>query len=95
MHFTGQEDLVIVRVDFKASGGLFAMHLLHEDIRHAVAVQVEEGRGVRSRHDVTLMRLHAVLIVGWVDEEVLKVTQVEPLANVVLSNEHLNLSAVL
>ena len=71
------------------------MHLLHEDVRHAVAVQIKEGRGVRSRHDIALMRLHAVLIVGRVDEEVLKITQVEPLANVVLSDEHLNLSAVL
>lgn len=69
----GDEDVSIIRVDLLADAASFAMPLLHEDVWHAVTVQVEEGRGVWHRHDIVLSRADACWVIVRIDQEVVKV----------------------
>ena len=85
------EDVSIVSVDLLADAAAFAMPLLHEDVRHTVAVQVEEGRGVRHRHDVVLGRAHASWVIVRIDQEVVEVPVCELQASVVVSDQHFNI----
>ena len=65
---------------------------LHEDVWHAVAIQVEERCRVRCGHEVFLPRHLAGRILIWLYEEGLEVPIREFLTNSVVRNQHLDVA---
>ena len=65
---------------------------LHEDVWHAVTIQVKERCRVRRGHEIFPLRHLAVRILLRRYKERLEVTSREFLANRVVRNQHLNIA---